>query len=105
MRGLASGSDLNFGHPSGTFSLHVEPTLSDSPNKIGYRALAFRRTARIICDGTIYIKQNRPAGQRSWGEADDVTASSFLLYGDHITVQRNQPQGTTSPAKTAKTQR
>jgi hypothetical protein len=94
------GGDLTFGHPSGTFGLHVEPTLGDIPNKIGYSALAFRRTARIICDGTVYIKQTRPAGQSPWVEADDVTASSFFLYGDHIAIQRNKTEATTSSAKT-----
>jgi len=96
-----SGGDLTFGHPSGTFSLQVEPILNNIPNKIGYKALAFRRTARIICDGTVYIKKHQPAAQSPWVEADDVTASSFFLYGDHITVQRNKPEQTTNSAKTA----
>ncbi len=83
------GGDLTFGHPSGAFSLRVAPILSNEPNKIGYQAIEFRRTARIICDGTIYIKKNQPASHSNWVEADDLTASSFFLYGDHITIQRN----------------
>jgi len=81
------GGDFTFGHPSGKFSLHTEPNLDKDPNKITYQALNFPRTARIICDGAVYIKESRRKKVR-WEEADDYTASSFFLLGDTVSVQR-----------------
>ena len=81
------GGDFTFGHPSGKFSLHTEPNLDKDPNKITYQALNFPRTARIICDGAVYIKESRRKTVR-WEEADDYTASSFFLLGDTVSVQR-----------------
>lgn len=81
------GGDFTFGHPSGKFSLHTEPNLDKDPNKITYQALSFPRTARIICDGAVYIKESRRKKVR-WEEADDYTASSFFLLGDTVSVQR-----------------
>jgi len=81
------GGDLTFGHPSGEFSLHTEPILDKDPDKISYKTLNFPRTARIICDGTVYIKENRGKGW-TWEEADEYTASSFFLLGDTVSVQR-----------------
>ena len=81
------GGNLRFGHPSGEFSLHAEPILDEDPDKISYKTLNFPRTARIICDGTVYIKENRGKNV-TWQEADEYTASSFFLLGDTISVQR-----------------
>ncbi len=83
------GGDFTLGHPSGRFGLHVEPILDkEDPNKISYKALSFIRTARIICDGTIYIKQTRPADNVSWIAADAYKASSFFIDGDSVKIQR-----------------
>ena len=82
------GGDLRFGHPSGAFTLHIEPNLDKDLNKISYKTLNFPRTARIICDGTIYIKESHRADSVSWKEADTYTASSFFMLGDNISVQR-----------------
>jgi len=82
------GGDFTFGHPSGKFGLHAVPILDHDPNKISYKTLNFPRTARIICDGTVYIKQTRPADNVSWVEADEYAASSFFMLGDTISVQR-----------------
>ena len=81
------GGDFTFGHPSGKFALHTEPILDKSPGKISFKTLNFPRTARIICDGTVYIKENRGKGW-TWEEADDYTASSFFMLGDTVSVQR-----------------
>lgn len=82
------GGDFVLGHPSGTFGLHVEPVIADDPLAVTYQALTFPRTARIILDGTVYIKNERLPEQASWVEADDVTAASFFLRGDDISVQQ-----------------
>ncbi|MDQ0506078.1 PrpF domain-containing protein [Xanthobacter agilis] len=82
------GGQLTLGHPSGTFTLNTRPVLGKSPNAITFTELSFPRTARIICDGTVYIKNSRPPEQKAWVEADDLTAASFFLRGDDITVQR-----------------
>jgi len=81
------GGDFTFGHPSGDFTLHTEPVLDKDPNKIRYKTLSFPRTARIICDGTVYIKEGSRSPQLTWTEADEVTAASFFLLGDNISVQ------------------
>ena len=82
------GGDFTLGHPSGVFKLQTVPNLDNDPNKIGYKTLNFPRTARIICDGTIYIKEGHRSAQTPWKEADEVTASSFFLLGDNIIVKR-----------------
>jgi 2-methylaconitate cis-trans-isomerase PrpF len=82
------GGDLTLGHPSGTFALHVEPLLGAAPNDVKYSALTFPRTARIICDGTVYIKNERPPENSAWVEADDLTAASFFLRGDDVSIQK-----------------
>lgn len=82
------GGELTLGHPSGTFSVRVDPNPGGDPLAVTYERLSFPRTARIICDGTVYIKNQRPADHRSWVEADELTAASFYLTGDDITVQR-----------------
>jgi len=82
------GGDFALGHPSGTFSLTVVQDAATSGLNIGYKALSFPRTARIICDGTVYIKNNRPPEHSAWVEADDLTATSFFLKGEDITIQR-----------------
>jgi 2-methylaconitate cis-trans-isomerase PrpF len=81
------GGDLTFGHPSGEFTLHTEPNLDKDPDKISYKTLNFPRTSRIICDGSVYIKENRANGV-TWEEADEYTAASFFMLGDTISVQR-----------------
>jgi 2-methylaconitate cis-trans-isomerase PrpF len=82
------GGALTFGHPSGTFMVMTEPALAESPNEIKFRKLAFPRTARIICDGTVYIKNERPPEYSAWQEMDEVTAASFFLRADDVTIQR-----------------
>jgi 2-methylaconitate isomerase len=82
------GGQFTLGHPSGTFSLNVEPVLGSDPLAVQYQALTFPRTARIICDGTVYVKNQRPPEHSAWVEADELTAASFFLHGDNISVQR-----------------
>ena len=82
------GGDFTLGHPSGVFTLHVEPQLGDDPLAVTYAELSFPRTARIILDGTVYIKNNRAPELTAWQEADEITAASFFLRGDDITVQK-----------------
>jgi hypothetical protein len=82
------GGDFRFGHPSGNFTLRSEPNLDADPNKIAYRTLNFPRTARIICDGTVYIKAAHRPAEATWTEVDQVDAASFFLLGDSISVQR-----------------
>lgn len=82
------GGDFTLGHPSGTFRLNVVPDPATSGLGVGYKALSFPRTARIICDGTVYIKNNRPPDHSSWVEADKITAASLFLKGEDITIQR-----------------
>jgi 2-methylaconitate cis-trans-isomerase PrpF len=82
------GGTVTFGHPSGTFSLTAEPVLAASPNDISFAKVAYPRTARIICDGTVYIKNERPTGGTAWKEADEITAESFYLEADDVSVSR-----------------
>ncbi|MEZ5114958.1 MAG: PrpF domain-containing protein [Candidatus Nanopelagicales bacterium] len=85
-----SGGDFTLGHPSGTFTLHVEPVLGDDPTAVTYTALNFPRTARIICDGTVYIKNERPPEASAWTEVDALTAASLFLRADDVSVQKNR---------------
>jgi 2-methylaconitate cis-trans-isomerase PrpF len=82
------GGTVSFGHPSGTFSLTAEPVLAASPNDISFAKVAHPRTARIICDGTIYIKNERPPEATAWKEADEITAESFFLEADDVSITR-----------------
>lgn len=82
------GGTLTFGHPSGTFSVRTEPVVAACPNDITFKELAYSRTARIICDGTIYIKNERPPGYSAWKEVDEITAGSFFLEGDSVSIQK-----------------
>ena len=82
------GGDLTFGHPSGKFFVVSEPTLAASPNDITFRKLAFPRTARIICDGTVYIKNSRPPEHSAWMEVNEITAASFFLEADKVSIQK-----------------
>jgi hypothetical protein len=75
-------------HPSGRFSLHVEPILDNDPNKITFKVLNFPGTAGIICDGAVYVKQTLPVENVSWIEADSYTASSFFMKGDSVNIER-----------------
>ena len=82
------GGNLTFGHPSGTFSLRAEPVPAASPNDITFTQLAFPRTARIICDGHVYIKNQRPQEDTAWKEVDEITAGSWYLKGDSVSIQK-----------------
>jgi 2-methylaconitate isomerase len=82
------GGTVTFGHPSGTFSLTAEPVLAASPNDISFAKVAYPRTARIICDGTVYIKNERPPEATAWKEADEITAESFFLEADDVSITR-----------------
>jgi len=82
------GGRLTFGHPSGRFVLTSQPALGASPNDTTFAKLAFPRTARIICDGRVYIKNNRPPEHSAWVEADEITAASFFLYADEVSIQK-----------------
>jgi len=82
------GGTLTFGHPSGTFSVKVEPVLAATPNDITFKQVAYPRTARIICDGTVYIKNERPPEYAAWKEVDEITAGSFFLEGDSVSIQK-----------------
>lgn len=82
------GGDLTLGHPSGTFGLKTSPILGPDPTAPTFAELSFPRTARIICDGTVYIKVNRPSEQTAWVVANDLDAASYFLRGEDISVQR-----------------
>lgn len=82
------GGDFTLGHPSGSFALQVRPEFGADPLDVTFTALTFPRTARIIADGTVYIKNERPPEQSAWVEADELTAASFFIRGDDITVQQ-----------------
>lgn len=83
-----AGGDLTLGHPSGTFVLHVEPTLGATPTDVTYTALTFPRTARIICDGRVYIKDDGAFHQRAWKELDHLSAADLFLRSEDMVVQR-----------------
>lgn len=82
------GGDFTFGHPSGKMTFRTEPILDKDPNKIRYKTVHFPRTARIICDGAVYIKEGHRSADTTWTEADEVTAASFFMLGDNVSVQR-----------------
>jgi hypothetical protein len=82
------GGTVTFGHPSGTFSLTAEQVLAASPNDISFAKVAYPRTARIICNGTVYIKNERPTGAPAWKEADEITPESFYLEADAVSITR-----------------
>ena len=64
------------------------PVLAALPNDVTFKKLAFARTARIICDGTVYIKNERPPEYSAWKEVDEITAGSFFLEGDSVSIQK-----------------
>jgi 2-methylaconitate isomerase len=82
------GGTLAFGHPSGTFSVRAEPVVAASPNDVTFKELAYSRTTRIICDGTVYIKNEHPPRYSAWKEVDEITAGSFFLEGDSVRIQK-----------------
>lgn len=82
------GGKFTLGHPRGVFALQVELILGKTPNDVAFTALNFPRTARIICDGKVYIKNNRPPEHSAWVAANDFTAASFFLRGDDVTIQK-----------------
>jgi 2-methylaconitate cis-trans-isomerase PrpF len=82
------GGTLTLGHPSGAFTVMTEPELADSPNQIKFLRLAFSRTARIICDGTVYIKNERPPEHSAWQHADETMSASFYLEADSVSIQK-----------------
>jgi hypothetical protein len=51
------GGDSTEGHPSGKVQPSREPILDRDPSKITFKTLNFSRTARIICDGTVYFSE------------------------------------------------
>jgi hypothetical protein len=59
-----------------------------SPNNISFAKVAYPRTARIICDGTVYIKNERLPEASAWKEADEITAESFYLEADDVSITR-----------------
>ncbi len=59
-----------------------------SPNDTRFGKLAFPRTARMICGGTVYIKNKRPPEHSAWVEADEVTAASFFLHAEQVSIQK-----------------
>ena len=69
-------------------TFHVEPIPDKDPNKVRYKTLNFPKTARIICDDTVYIKEGHRSSEATWTEVDDYTASSFFMLGDSVSVQR-----------------
>ena len=82
------GGDLTLGHPSGTFALHVEPVAGSTPTDVTFTALSFPRTARIICDGTVYIKDMATPPESAWTELDHLTAANLFLRSEDMVVQR-----------------
>jgi PrpF protein len=84
----AKGGTLTFGHPSGKFSVLSEPKLAASLNDITFQKLAFPRTAGIICNGTIYIQDERPPEYSAWKEVNEITAAAFFLEGDSVSIQK-----------------
>ncbi|WP_051335428.1 PrpF domain-containing protein [Methylocapsa acidiphila] len=82
------GGLLTLGHPSGLFALSTRPILGGDSTEATFAELSFPRTARIICDGTVFIKVNRPSDQKAWTLASDIDAASYFLRGEDIAVQR-----------------
>jgi hypothetical protein len=83
-----NGGTFTYGHPSGTFTLTARPILTDTPNDTRFAEVSFPRTARIICDGTVYIKNQTHPDITVWKEADQRTAQSFFLEADSVIVHR-----------------
>jgi len=85
---LRKGGELRFGHPSGGFTLRTEPKLDTDPNKIAFKTLTFRgpRGSFATAPSTSRKRPVRP--WPTWTEADEVTAASFFMLGDNISVQR-----------------
>ncbi|MCK9151361.1 PrpF domain-containing protein [Methanobacterium alcaliphilum] len=81
-----NGGELTFGHPSGTFSIKSKPVLNNELNEVHFKHLSFARTARIICDGTVYIKNNTPP--ENWKDASEFTTASFFLESESIHIQK-----------------
>jgi hypothetical protein len=61
---------MGTGDPSRTAAHQVEPAVAASTNDVTFKQVAFHRTARIICDGTISIKNERPPEYAAWMEMD-----------------------------------
>ena len=68
----------------------MEPVVGSDPTAVTYTALNFPRTARIICDGTVFIKNERPPETTAWTEVDALTAASLFLRADDVSVQKNR---------------
>jgi hypothetical protein len=64
--------------------------MAASTNDVTFKALAYPRTARIICDGTIYIKNEQPPEYSAWKEVDEITTGSFFLEGDSLIIQKQE---------------
>ncbi len=80
------GGRFSFGHPSGLFELTCEPVPGKSPNETTFSCLAFPRTARIICDGTVYIRNIRPPPGTGSSGPDAIDGASFFLHADGVGV-------------------
>lgn len=81
------GGNFTFGHPSGVFSVNSKPDLCESINDIKFKQLSFPRTARIICDGTVYIKNINPH-KYTWTEVDNISPESLFIYSDKLNIQK-----------------
>jgi len=55
---------------------------------VTFKEVAYPRTARIICDGTIYVKNERPPRYAAWNEVDEITAESLFHKGDSVSIQK-----------------
>ena len=73
--------------PSRAAAHQVEPVLAALPNDVTFKQLTFHRTARIICDGTVYIKNERPPQYAAWKEVHEIATASFYLEGDSVNIQ------------------
>jgi 2-methylaconitate cis-trans-isomerase PrpF len=82
------GGRFTFGHPKGVFSVTSRPVQSTDPNDIRFTEMSFPRTARIICDGRVYIRNNRPTELPVLKEADEINTASFFMDADVVSIQK-----------------
>jgi hypothetical protein len=81
------GGRFTFGHPGGVFPVTSEPVFGKGPNDIRFKKLMFPRTARIICDGTIYLRKHHTE-HRGSEIGERITAASFFPSGDEVNIQK-----------------
>jgi 2-methylaconitate isomerase len=82
------GGRFTFGHPSGLFSVTCKPILSKNPNDIRFTELSFPLTARIICDGMVYVKYNHPTGHPELKVVDEISGGSFFPDTGKVKMQK-----------------